>query len=951
MRAGACTIQQALTAEAASILKHSLNLARRRGHAQVTPLHVAATLLNSSYSASSLLRRACIRSHPQHPTSLPLQCRALELCFNVALNRLPTSPPPSSSSSLLHSHPSLSNALIAALKRAQAHQRRGCIESQNQHSHQTQQQNNQPLLAIKVELEQLIISILDDPSVSRVMREAGFSSISVKQNLEEDSSSGFGLAVSTQSQSLVFDNSSVFLPTHLMKTVEKKEDVRLVLEVMMRRKQRCGNAVVVGDSGSIAEGVMDELLQRLDRGEVPEELRGAQVIKLQLSYVHLRLLSKVDVEMKISDLRRRVLSSLEKGVVVYAGDLRWAVGDDGRAWESLAGFRPVEYLISEVGRLLSEIKNGLNGVGGERGRVWVLAFSSYKTYMRCKLIKPLLESQWDLQAVLVPSGGLALSLQAPCSMDSVVSKLKQYHLQMLDPRDSNAEEEEEKFLCCAECFTNYEKEVASVLKSEAKDAITGNTKLPCWLQSQIPEKPHKTNFLELRKKWKRLCQNLHQSRISIAQAHPSFISKAYASSHPWPSNSLPSTNSLLSIEPSSMSFPAHSKRSPKQWPSESNPKSSKKLIMTTLALCNHLCSDSATSNDHIKPSPVSPRGLTQKIQENIPWQSEHIHLVVDALLDCRSSEKKETCIVIHGNDRIAKKRLVRLVADSFFGSTESVLHINMKRSTGAAIDLIKAALVKEPKAVVLIDDIDCTAPEFVKLIQNGIKDGYFKDSCGRKVGLPSLMFILTSSASKETEPVEGDGCDKVIRMRMWTDGEEEHQQQSNEKRKSEWNQTREKKQPRTSDGDELDLNVAITSNDDGNDDCGLSDLTNDASQVGNEVQLPAKTVLNFDINTDVFGKIVERFTVRLQRAFEEVVAGNREKETLVVDPALAEELATASGYFLEFEFDKWVREVFQNCIPTVKKGGKVRLGMEGRVENRLELGFLGSTLPMKISVD
>ena len=124
MRAGACTVLQTLTSEAASVLKHSLTLARRRGHAQVTPLHVAATLLSSR---ASLLRRACLKSQPHHQVSYHLQCRALELCFNVALNRLPTTPSP-----LLHGQPSLSNALIAALKRAQAHQRRGCIEQQQQ---------------------------------------------------------------------------------------------------------------------------------------------------------------------------------------------------------------------------------------------------------------------------------------------------------------------------------------------------------------------------------------------------------------------------------------------------------------------------------------------------------------------------------------------------------------------------------------------------------------------------------------------------------------------------------------------------------------------------------------------------------------------------------------------------------------------------------------------------
>ncbi|KAI0511098.1 hypothetical protein KFK09_011720 [Dendrobium nobile] len=964
MRAGACTIQQALTAEAASILKHSLNLARRRGHAQVTPLHVAATLLNSSSSASSLLRRACIRSHPHHPTSLPLQCRALELCFNVALNRLPTSPPPSSSSSLLHSHPSLSNALIAALKRAQAHQRRGCIESQNHHSHQTQQQNNQPLLAIKVELEQLTISILDDPSVSRVMREAGFSSTSVKQNLEEDSSSGFGMAISTKPQPFFFDNSGVFLPTQFMKSVEKKEeDLRVVFEVMIRRKlvqfqqqngKRSGNAVVVGDSASIAEGIMDELLMRLEKGEVPEELRGAQVIKLQLSYVHLRLMSRVDVEMKISDLRRRVFSSLEKGVIVYAGDLRWAVDEEDRDGECLAGFKPVEYLISEVGRLLSEFKSGINGLGGERGRIWVLASSSYKTYMRCKLINPSLESQWDLQAVLVPSGGLALSLHAPCGMDSVVSKLRRYHFQLLEPRVSNAEEEEEKLLCCAECFANYEKEAASVLKSEAKEGIAENTQLPCCIQSQNPEKLYKINFLELRRKWKRLCQNLHQSRISHTQAHPPSISKVIPSSHPWWSNSLPSTKSKLTIEPSSMSFTAYSKESPKQWSLESNQKSSRRPIMTTLALCNPLFTDSATSTDHKKASAVSPRGLAQKLQENIPWQSEHIQLIVDALLDLQSSEKKGIWIKIHGNDRIGRRRLVRVVAESFFGSVDRIFHINMKRSASGAIDLLKAALGKESKTVVLIENIDCANPEFVKLINDGTKVGFLKDSCGREVDLTNLIFILTSSASPKSgilEEEEEEDCDSVLRMRMWIDGEEEHQPMSNEKRKSEWNPTREQKKPRTADRGELDLNVAITGDGDGDDDGALSDLTNEVCAGGDEVQLPATAEFNFDMNTEILDHIVEGFTTRLQRAFEATVGRNGGEERLVVDLAVAQELATASGFFLEVEFDKWLREVFQNCIPTVKRGGKVRLLIEGKEGNRLEFGFQGSALPMKISVD
>ncbi|KAL5717111.1 Protein SUPPRESSOR OF MAX2 1 [Ranunculus cassubicifolius] len=85
MRAGLSTIQQTLTTEVANILNQSISEAGRRNHGQTTPLHVAATLLASP---SGYLRQACIRSHPN--SSHPLQCRALELCFSVALDRLPS---------------------------------------------------------------------------------------------------------------------------------------------------------------------------------------------------------------------------------------------------------------------------------------------------------------------------------------------------------------------------------------------------------------------------------------------------------------------------------------------------------------------------------------------------------------------------------------------------------------------------------------------------------------------------------------------------------------------------------------------------------------------------------------------------------------------------------------------------------------------------------------------
>ncbi|KAK4757281.1 hypothetical protein SAY87_007408 [Trapa incisa] len=177
MRAGPnWTAQQTLTPEAALVFRHSLGLARRRRHAQLTPLHVAVALLSSR--PPSLLKKACLtckfQSSPSPASLLPhsMQSRALELCFNVALNKLPTA----GSDDLLSPQPvPLSNALVAALKRAHANNRRGCIGSQ---------QNNN-VISIKVDLGQLTISILDDPGVSRVLREAGIPSIAVKGHIEQ----------------------------------------------------------------------------------------------------------------------------------------------------------------------------------------------------------------------------------------------------------------------------------------------------------------------------------------------------------------------------------------------------------------------------------------------------------------------------------------------------------------------------------------------------------------------------------------------------------------------------------------------------------------------------------------------------------------------------------------------------------------------------------------------
>lgn len=381
-------MQQALTADAATVVKQSVNLARRRGHAQVTPLHVASMMLSSA----SLLRAACLQSH-----SHPLQCKALELCFNVALNRLPTS------STILTTHtshnhhfPTLSNALIAAFKRAQAHQRRGGTESQQQ-----------PLLAVKIELGQLIISILDDPSVSRVMREAGFSSTQVKIHVEkavmvEASSTPDESTNKNENKS---KEATIVHGSKVMGHV-RSEDVVRVLDCLSSVNK--GSVVIVGECVSLSEGVIKVVMDKIAKGEVLEDLRNTQLIPLPLS--SFRIMTREEVDNKVMELRSLVRSCClgRRGALFILEDFKWAC----EAWENIRlekqrsytnySYSPIEQMIMEVSSLINNSSNE---------RVWLLGFCTNSSYMSCTLGEPSLETLWCLHSLAISDiEGLGLSL-------------------------------------------------------------------------------------------------------------------------------------------------------------------------------------------------------------------------------------------------------------------------------------------------------------------------------------------------------------------------------------------------------------------------------------------------------------------------------------------------------------------------------------------------------------
>nr|GMD44392.1 protein SMAX1-LIKE 3 [Ipomoea batatas] len=699
-------------------------LARRRGHAQVTPLHVANTMLASP---TGLLRRACLQSH-----SHPLQCKALELCFNVALNRLPAS----SSSPMFgpqSQSPSISNALGAAFKRAQAHQRRGSIESQQQ-----------PVLAVKIEVEQLIISILDDPSVSRVMREAGFSSVQVKSNVEQAVSlelSSPPPSSNPKENTKTRTSTSLFLSQSSPSSslLAKNEDVMSVVNSMMNRRR---SIVVVGECLPSLEAVVKGVRERVDNGDVGEPLKEVKFISVPLSgFANNR---REEVEQKIGELSCLVKSLVSKGVVLYLGDLKWITdykASSGSHDRIIGGYCSVEHMIMEIGRLICSF--------GEHGMLWLLGIATFQTFMRCKTGHHSLESVWGLHPITVPAGSLGLSLN-PSESDPIAEHRNKKSSEnngsswmVLENGDDNNNNEEKQLNCCADCSAKFEVEALSLQKTHSMSESTLSS-LPPWLRDEsirLHSSTHDQNCVsvkELCKKWNSICSSEHKPLLerNLTFPPPSSSSSFFSYDQQYPSlrmyipenmNNHPARTALFWANPNPNSNPNSSSTPASSMETEYYVPKFKELSAENLnILCNAL-------------------------EEKVPWQKDIIPEIAATVLQCRSGIvkrkeksrnddiKEETWLFFKGGDVQAKEKIARELAKAVFGSPSNLISIALSAFSSSSedfrhkrtrdeqsssyIERFSRAVLTNPHRVFMVEDVEqvdyCSQLQLKKAIQRG----------------------------------------------------------------------------------------------------------------------------------------------------------------------------------------------------------------------------------------
>ncbi|CAI9091721.1 OLC1v1026821C1 [Oldenlandia corymbosa var. corymbosa] len=400
------TARQCLTREAELALDEAVAVARRRGHAQTTSLHLVSSLL--SLPSSSILREACSRTR-NNAYSTRIQFKALDLCLGVSLDRLP-------SSNSRVDDPPVSNSLMAAIKRSQANQRR---QPENLHfyHHQQQYQQNQQnqmvlnaspsssssssISVVKVELQNLILSILDDPVVSRVFGESGFRSCEIKLAILRPVHQLFRYSSRYKGPPVFLCNLSggdniindprprgfSFSYTGFSGVLDGEENYRRIGEIMARKDGK-RNPLLVGVSGyETLMSFLDMVQRRRGRTILPLEVSGLGVVSVE--HEVLKFISgnyeEESLKLRFEEIEKMVENCIGPGVVVNVGDIKSISGYDDEASSSVDALR---FVVGELTKLL-EI---------HAGKVWLIgAAARYETYLKFLNTFPSVEKDMDLQ--------------------------------------------------------------------------------------------------------------------------------------------------------------------------------------------------------------------------------------------------------------------------------------------------------------------------------------------------------------------------------------------------------------------------------------------------------------------------------------------------------------------------------------------------------------------------
>ncbi|KAJ0258683.1 Protein SMAX1-LIKE 8 [Hirschfeldia incana] len=699
--------KQCLTAESSYALQEAVNVARRRGHYQTTSLHAVSALLSLP---SSVLRDACalVRNSAYSPR---LQFKALDLCLSVSLDRIQSGQQQPGSDD-----PPVSNSLMAAIKRSQAHQRR---LPENFRMYQemmtSQNQSSNSLSCVKVELRQLILSILDDPVVSRVFGEAGFRSSELKLSIIRPIPHLLRYSSSRQQQQPMFlynvtgnHTEPELNPVRWGFSVPNQNlagdsDHRRISAVFARDKWR--NPLLVGESSQAALTVflnsLDNRTDGLTAVSLSSEISDQVNVKFDKTYTDARFRDLEKVAEQVSG----------RGLVLSYGDLR-VFTDDGEGNGSAAA----SYIVSRVSELLRR--------SGKR--VWLIgAAASNEVYEKMVKKFPNVEKDWDTQLLTITT--TTLSSCQPRHKSSLMGSFVPFGGFFSTP-DLKLP------------FSGLNMETTGPVSSIS---VQTQSTLPPWLQM--------TTVTELNQK--------NSSKFPSAQTTKRL-------------ESVCGTKSTISASASTSSAKSvTTDLNVKNCPITTGFGLKKQSDENGFAHTR-----SASRDLNVESFKIIYRRLTDRVSE----QDEAARVISSALSQPpRISTRRDVWLHLVGPDTVGKRRMSLVLAEIMYQSEHRFIPVDLGaaehgmdgcddvvRLRGKTmVDHIFEVLCRSPFCVVFLENIDKADEKLQMSLLKAIETGKFMDSHGREVGIGNTTFVMTSSSVQDSGTIPTYSEEKLLRAK------------------------------------------------------------------------------------------------------------------------------------------------------------------------------------------
>ncbi|KAJ6424822.1 hypothetical protein OIU84_025566 [Salix udensis] len=777
--------RQCLTDEAARALDEAVAVARRRNHCQTTSLHAVSALLSLPASA---LRDACSRATTSAFSSRR-QFRALDLSVGVSLDRLP-------SSRALDEDPPISNSLMAAIKRSQANQRR---HPENFHLHQIHC-NQQAASVLKVEMKHFILSILDDPIVSRVLGEAGFRSCDLKIAIVHPPVSQ-SLNYSRVGRAPIFlcnlPGSNITGPgrppgfsfpfsSGLDDDDVGDDDVcRRIGEALVRRDGKGRNLLLVGVYASSAlKGFVDSVNKENKGAVFPSEISGVSVISIEDEVIHFVSETGGDKEkmgLKFEELGQELEQYSGPGIVVNFGDMKVLVG------ENVCG-DAVSYLVSKLTSLLE----------GFREKIWLVGTAdSYDTYLKSVGRFSSVEKDWDLR--VLPIASYKSPIGDFSSKSSLLGSFVPFGGFFPSPSDFKKPTNSinQSITCCHLCNAKYEKDVAAILKMGSTTSVADQTseKLPSLLQMAELDmgkavdtvKILKTKDVNHGSKQLEEVPRLQQKEKESPCFTPCPLSNVILPANQTSSLSATSVTTHLGLgtlyTASAREHNITKLHDPVEHPQHlacSGSVGFDDNISLQIAQSSSCSGQSSGGKLNLRDF----KSVMRAISEKVGWQDRAIHAIGEAVSHCKaghrrhhgSNSKVDISLILLGPDRIGKKKIASALAEVMFGSTQSFISLDLgshdKVSSSNSIfdsqelhyddelgrsmtfvDCIASKLSKKPHSLIFLENVDKADPLVQHSLSYALRTGKFPDSRGREISTSNTIFVATSTITKL--PVKG----------------------------------------------------------------------------------------------------------------------------------------------------------------------------------------------------